>query len=191
MKWIILFLTALVAVDSSAIDLRQIDATNQRRQQLQDKIRAERNLPDENIHYVISIAHSQLPVEESPCYSIKNIQLVDYDKPNTPSQYQSLLNEARHDLNLSLPYCLGTKGINILMKQLQNKFIEKGLITTRVVATQQNLRSGKLLLTIIPGRIRHILVTDKSKHTRFTRLTAATGFAMKSSDLLNLSVFLS
>ncbi|WP_412071644.1 POTRA domain-containing protein [Pseudomonas fluorescens] len=42
------------------------------------------------------------------------------------------------------------------MKHIQNAIIERGFVTTRVLAPPQDLNSGVLQLTLIPGRIHSI-----------------------------------
>ncbi len=89
-----------------------------------------------------------------PCYPIHRISLVDYSTTPTSSesQFQWAFDKAAHDLNLTLPHCFGGEGLGILMKQIQNRIIEKGYVTTRVVTQEQDLRSGTLTLTVITGK---------------------------------------
>lgn len=61
------------------------------------------------------------------------------------------------------PKCLNAIDINELLKRMQNRIIEKGYITTRVLAAPQNLKSGHLLFTLIPGRVRQIRYLDDPK----------------------------
>jgi len=70
---------------------------------------------------------------------------------------------------------LGGEGVGVLMKQIQNNIIEKGFVTTRIVAGEQDLSDGKLVLTVIPGKIRRTIVADSSPVLRFTRLHSLTG----------------
>ncbi|PJG82643.1 ShlB/FhaC/HecB family hemolysin secretion/activation protein, partial [Caviibacterium pharyngocola] len=130
-----------------------------------------------------------LPSEESPCYPIREIKLIDYPAdPDTTalSRFHSALYRAVKSLNLRLPHCFGAEGVGILMKQVQNNIIEKGYVTTRVVAEGQNLQSGRLVLTVIEGRIGNTIIEDGSAIPRFTRLQAFTGLAFKKGDLLNI-----
>ena len=48
---------------------------------------------------------------------------------------------------------LGANRINLLLRRLTEAFIAKGYITTRVYLGEQNLASGTLRLTIVPGKI--------------------------------------
>ncbi|NBI43832.1 ShlB/FhaC/HecB family hemolysin secretion/activation protein, partial [[Haemophilus] felis] len=93
---------------------------------------------------------------------------------------------ALKQFNLHLPHCLGTQGVGIVMKQIQNNIIEKGYVTTRVVAEEQDLRSGHLVLTVIEGKIGNIIVADSSNVPRFTPLQSWIGFTFDSGDVLNI-----
>ena len=48
---------------------------------------------------------------------------------------------------------LGVNRINLLLRRLTEAFIAKGYITTRAYLGQQNLASGRLVLTVVPGKI--------------------------------------
>ncbi|XHN81243.1 Hemolysin transporter protein ShlB [Lonepinella sp. MS14435] len=137
------------------------------------------------------------PEKESPCYQINHIILTDFSPdisdfseispasiPN--SQFYWVLNTIYAERDFSLPHCLGGEGINILLKRIQNRLIEQGYITTRVVVQPQNLQNGILIITAIPGKIGQIQLQDESS---FSYATAATlWFAMPTSDgeILNL-----
>jgi hemolysin activation/secretion protein len=59
-------------------------------------------------------------------------------------------------LDTPIGRCLGSVGINAVMKRVQNAIVAKGYITTRVLAGPQDLTTGELILTVIPGRIREV-----------------------------------
>ena len=169
--------------------LNQIDATQQQRQQqiqqAQDKIlqsQSDVRLDTTNNERLTLSNH------EMPCYSVHRISLVDYSTTPTSSesQFQWAFDKAAHDLNLILPRCFGGEGLGILMKQIQNRIIEKGYVTTRVVTQEQDLRSGTLTLTVIPGKVGNTLVSDSSNVPRFTRLHVLTGLTFAKGDVLNV-----
>lgn len=78
--------------------------------------------------------------------------------------------------------CLGGKGINLLMKKLQNKLVEAGYITSRIVAPEQDLNLGQLKLKLILGRIGEIKFAKESSHY----LNLFTAWPAHHNDLLNL-----
>lgn len=123
---------------------------------------------------------------ESPCYPIHQISLTDYGSTSSNSQFQWAFDKAANDLNLTLPHCFGGEGLGILMKQVQNNIIEQGYVTTRVVTEEQDLRGGKLNLTVILGKVRNTIVADSGIVPRFTKLHALTGLTFSKGDILNI-----
>lgn len=169
--------------------LNQIDATQQQRQQhiqqAQDKILQ----PQSDVRLdTTNKERLTLSNHEMPCYPIHRISLIDYSTTPTSSesQFQWAFDKAAHDLNLTLPHCFGGEGLGILMKQIQNRIIEKGYVTTRVVTQEQDLRSGTLTLTVITGKVGNTLVSDSGNVPRFTRLHALTGLTFEKGDVLNV-----
>lgn len=169
--------------------LNQIDAIQQQRlqqtQQVQDKIL--RSQTDARFDTTNS-ERLTLSNNEMPCYPIHRITLVDYTTTfsSSESQFQWAFDKAAHDLKLALPYCFGGESLGILMKQIQNRIIENGYVTTRIVTQPQDLRSGVLELTVIPGKVGNTLVTDSGDVPRFTRLQALTGLTFSKGELLNV-----
>lgn len=180
--------TALKAEVADNIQ-QQIDSTHQQRQQQYQQAQAEKLQSEADVRLDTTTQERlALPFSESPCYPIHQISLIDYSPDNSlqSSQFQWAFNNAAKSLKLTLPHCFGGEGLGILMKQIQNKIIGKGYVTTRVVTQEQDLRGGKLVLTVIAGKIRNTLISDSSNVPRFTRLNALTGLTFSSGDVLNI-----
>ncbi len=182
----LLFSCMVRVVNAFDLNLQEMESKNQQRQSLQDKIREQTLNTQQDVKFAIQSNTLTLPHQEYPCYPIHKITLSDYPSSKIPSQFTPLLQATFKDLKLSFPHCLGGEGLNIVMKQLQNKILEKGFITSRVVAIEQDLHSGILVLTVIKGKVRHFIVEDHSKIARFSRLSAWTAMALKSGDILNV-----
>lgn len=152
---------------------------------------------------------TQLPITESPNFQIKQIQLTgDSAKQFEFALYAALkqtklhpigdqsnhttyivtdeqLKSSSSDMRIGAP--LGAKGINALMTAAQNAVIERGYTTTRILAEPQDLKSGILKLTVIPGRVRHINVdTSNIAQTHADRAILYNALPMKEGDILNL-----
>ncbi len=189
-KWFFLiiftFFSRIVFAEGETI--QQLEQQNEQRQQARQKQldSALQHQPD--VKFDISTQHLSLPPTESPCFSIHKISLIDYGSENTTSQFSSILTDSLQDLNFTLPYCLGDEGLSVVMKDIQNKIIEKGFITTRVIAEEQDLTTGELKLTIILGKLNNLLVEDSSPLSvgRFTSLSALTAMTIDNGDLLNV-----
>lgn len=76
---------------------------------------------------------------------------------------------------------IGMGGINLIVKRLNNTFIERGYVTTRVFIPEQDLSSGVLRLLLVPGIIRDIHFQEPK-----TWGTWRTAFPARPGDLLNL-----
>src|SRR5699024_8994432 len=88
--------------------------------------------------------------------------------------------------------CLSVNDINQLVTNVQNRIIEEGYVTTRVLVNNQNLKSGNLFLPLTAGRIDQIVATDiKASRPIYTDGSGnpanfAPAMPMRSGDLLNV-----
>ncbi|HCB2860317.1 ShlB/FhaC/HecB family hemolysin secretion/activation protein [Klebsiella aerogenes] len=114
------------------------------------------------------------PVEKN-CFRISRVQL---SGTKSLPHWLPLQREA----NKALGHCLGANGINILMGQLQNILIGHGYVTTRILAPQQDLKSGVLRLVVMPGYVRQVRLTDDSN--KYVTLYSA--FPAHSGNVLDL-----
>nr|WP_239689748.1 ShlB/FhaC/HecB family hemolysin secretion/activation protein [Rodentibacter heylii] len=85
-----------------------------------------------------------------------------------------------------MPTCIGSEGISVLLRCIQNRLIDVGLVTTRVVVEPQDLRSGMLVLTVIPGKVGRIQLQDQSAVPFATRGTLWFAMPMAQGDILNV-----
>ena len=95
--------------------------------------------------------------QEKPCFPIDQVQLSGQEKLPHWLPLQRIANQAQGR-------CLGGQGINLLMSTLQNRLVDHGYITTRVLAPTQDLKSGKLRLVVVPGYVRQVKLTPDSGH---------------------------
>ena len=121
--------------------------------------------------------------QEEPCFKISQIDLIGEES----KRFQWLLKDLKifsidqAGIKKKQPLvapCLGTEGINAVMRNMQNNLISKGYVTSRIVTGSQNLKSGVLSLTLIPGRIANISFSDGKRRNNV--------LTMKAGDLLNL-----
>lgn len=118
------------------------------------------------------------PDHETPCFSISSIELVG----DAAEQFQFALEEVTNGEFNALGRCLGAQGINVTMAHVQNAIIEQGYVTTRVLAAPQDIQSGHLTLTLIPGRVRAVRFADGAslRGNKWNALPISPG------DILNL-----
>lgn len=128
------------------------------------------------------MAPERLPVAESPCFRIEHILLGG----DVAEGFQWALADANTSedgtTDAAAGRCLGSRGISLVMRRIQNAILRRGYVTTRVLAEPQDLGSRTLRLTVIPGRVRSIRFAQDAdaRATRWNALSVAPG------DLLNL-----
>lgn len=115
--------------------------------------------------------------KETPCYVMERIELRGTDKLPHWLPLQRIANQAKGE-------CLGVNGIRILMKSLQNRLIASGYVTTRVLVPEQDLKSGTLHLSFLPGIVKHVQLTPDSDH----HLWRYNAFPVQEGELLDLRV---
>ncbi len=122
------------------------------------------------------------------CFDINHIYLTG----ELSEQFSFALTPFTMGHSSLLGSCLSVNDINQLVTNVQNRIIEKGYVTTRVLVNNQNLKSGNLFLTLIPGRIDQIVATDiKASRPIYTDGSGnpanfAPAMPMRSGDLLNV-----
>lgn len=112
---------------------------------------------------------------ETPCFVINRIKISGAEPLPRWLPLQRIADQAQGQ-------CLGAKGINLLMSQMQNRLVDHGYVTTRVLAPQQDLNSGTLALNVVPGKIRGVELTPDSN--RYVTLFSA--FPARAGTLLDL-----
>jgi hemolysin activation/secretion protein len=171
---------ALVASTPAAAQVRD-GADELIRQQQRERALQEREDKSTDVRLerkAISEDGNRLAQDETPCFTINRLILIG----DSAERFQWALQSADGANDSPIGRCLGSTGINQLMKRVQNAIIQRGFITTRVLAEPQDLKSGSLTLTLLPGRLRTIRFTPESGE----RATQWTAFPMASGELLNL-----
>ena len=169
--------SAPIALDEQ---LRQRDQLEQQRQRERERQLREQQepRPDVRLQPPSPNANDRLPPDgqDTPCFRVDHLRLTG----ERAQAFQWLLAAARRLPAASagaaasgvpandLPgaasavdplrdppeqRCLGTRGINLVVARMQQALIERGWITTRVLAAPQDLSGGELTLTLVPGRI--------------------------------------
>ncbi len=160
-----------------------IDPANEiRRQEERDRATRERAEPRVDIRSGAAgpIAPERLPIGEVPCFDITKVELRG-DQAQRFEWVLSRLDGAARD-DSALGKCLGTRGINVLLTRAQDALIVKGFVTSRILAEPQDLKTGVLSLTVIPGRINAIRFASGTTN----RAHAWNAVPAEPGDILNL-----
>lgn len=160
------------AFAQQASDLADIQL--QRQQQREEAQRRQDDAtPDVRLQAPAPAEHAGYPENETPCFVIRLVKL----EGDAAADFQWALAAA----DPVLGRCLGSTGVNTLVGEVQNALIERGYVTSRILAAPQDLRSGELRLKMVPGRIRAIRfagVAPRGGH--------ASALPARSGDILNL-----
>ncbi|MFM6985142.1 MAG: ShlB/FhaC/HecB family hemolysin secretion/activation protein [Hydrogenophaga sp.] len=119
--------------------------------------------------------------DEQPCFRIDVVSLGGTDQ--TLIEPSSLFVELTGPDGSDPPQgrCLGALGVALLIQRAQNALIAQGLVTSRVLASPQDLSSGQLRLKVLPGHIARIRL-DKPDN----RATLRPALPMGEGDVLQL-----
>lgn len=164
----VLSITPVQAAEPGAVESQESQRQEiLRRQELQRQQERERlqheqqaAVPDIRLQPPAADDQSYLPAQESPCFIINTLTLIG----EGAQKFQWSLAAA----NIAFDgkgnktedkvagRCLGSEGINLVMRRIQNAIVAKGFVTTRVLAGPQDLKTGTLALTLVPGRVGQI-----------------------------------
>ena len=112
---------------------------------------------------------------DNRCFPIKTVQLSGADALGANERTQILA-----------PYtgqCLGVAQLNALLKTITERYIDKGLVTSRAYLPQQDLSSGNLNVQVVEGRLEGLKGAEGSG---FSERQLAQVFPGKPGDVLNL-----
>lgn len=164
-------------VDSAVEEQRRaVERETQQRHRLEPR-------PDVRLQVPDPAPPRVLPKDETPCFPIDSLQL----DGELHERLAWLLGHADGHSQLAAPdtvvgRCLGAGGIQVVIDRLQHALVARGYATSRVLAGAQDLHSGTLVLTVVPGRVGDIRFADGTgqRASRWNTVPAQTG------DVLNL-----
>ncbi|KFA39370.1 membrane protein, partial [Xanthomonas vasicola pv. musacearum NCPPB 4384] len=135
----------LIAGATQQVSAQQINdpaAQELLRQQERERVLREQQeaRPDVRLERAPDDGIERLPKNETPCFLIERIVL---DGPGA-DDFRWALTSANTKDDPATGHCLGTDGINLVMKRVQNAVIARGYVTTRVLAAPQDLTGGTL-----------------------------------------------
>ena len=153
---------------------RQQQQERQQRQQLE-------RAPDIRLTAPEKASSQTLPIE-TPCFLIERLQL--QNSSGAPlSEFDWVLEQLIDpEAPVLIGQCVGAQGVAWLIERTQKILVDRGFVTSRVLATQQDMSQGTLALTLIPGRIRAIRLAEPVD----PRANLINALPMQVGDILNL-----
>lgn len=169
------------AAGQTARDTAQSAAELRRAEERDTRLR-EQALPERETRQDAPVTQpaSRLPPNEAPCFVIEQIEL----RGDTAGRFGWVLDALTTPDGLDAPLrrCLGAAGIGVLTQRAQHAVVARGFVTTRVMVEPQDLKQGRLLLTVVPGRIRQLRFAKPAPGQPSVRLA----LPAQPGDLLNL-----
>lgn len=169
-----------LAFNASAQSMGDPAAQELLRQQERERVLREQQeaRPDVRLEPGQQADLERLPAQEQPCVRIDRIVLQGEDA----ADFGWALPAADPADDPATGRCLGTEGINLVMKRVQNAIIARGYVTTRVLSAPQDLNSGTLALSVVAGRFREaVFSATDGRHPAL-----ANALPMRAGGLLNL-----
>lgn len=158
----------------------QQELQRQQQQERQQRQQMERR-PDVRLTTSQKTVPRSLPVE-TPCFQIERLLLKDLSG-ELLSEFDWVIQQlTASDTPLFIGKCVGALGVSWLIERTQKVLVDRGFVTSRVLAAQQDMSQGTLALTLIPGRIRAIRLSDPAE----PRTNLNNALPMKEGDILNL-----
>lgn len=102
--------------------------------------------------------------------------------------YQGVKNSEQNQYLFSTPLpCLHARDIEKLVTETQNRLIDDGWVTARVLVPEQNLNSAVLSLVLLPGRINQIRIEASNPEQTYShRLHLNNALPVQAGEILNL-----
>ena len=161
---------------TNATELRISDEEQLRQQQRQSALEAQFESKKNDIRITLPQANTEISLpQESTCFNIKNIELSGHEELGQHNTVTTFLKQFTD-------HCIGAQGIRIIMDALQEIWIAEGMVTTRVLAPQQDLSRGLLSLIVLPGKIESIRFNASS----LNGASLAFALPLKEGDVLNI-----
>jgi len=177
-------LTAAGRAQGQALPPGAVDPDVQRQLQQQRETQQRQSLerePDVRLRESSPQTRQRLRDDESPCFRIDKVELRGADRyPRLAREIGAVDGPQRDDSPIGR--CLGAGGVAILVMRVQDAMIADGFITTRVLAGPQNLSSGRLVLTVIPGLVNAIRLREGTS----PQVRLSNALLIRPGDLLNL-----
>ncbi|PRH25948.1 ShlB/FhaC/HecB family hemolysin secretion/activation protein [Burkholderia multivorans] len=183
---LLLIATSVSAQEAPRLIMPGNDQQSRQQEEARERERAV-TAPGVRSNVTASAGYPALP-SETPCFRIDRFALdvPDALPASLKSQGASTLPMdrfafAREWLEHYTGQCIGKQGLDMLVKGLSQAILARGYVTTRVLLPEQDLSTGTLKFSLIPGVIRRVrFAGDK------LRGTWKTAFPTRDGDLLNL-----
>ncbi|WPB58232.1 ShlB/FhaC/HecB family hemolysin secretion/activation protein [Xylophilus sp. GOD-11R] len=170
-------LTPAAFAQPSDLDTRQLQRQQAREKDLRETLQPDAGRPQAAAP---PSPDRLLPSDETPCWPVDRIELESAMADRFDWLVEAASGDEGHDSPIAR--CLGAQGIDVVLQRLQHALVARGLVTTRALVGPQALREGVLRVTVIPGVVHEVRLTDDSS----PRAGLWNGLPMRPGELLRL-----
>lgn len=118
------------------------------------------------------------PALESPCFFIERVLL----QGDAAASFAWALDDLQEGPDAAVGRCIGAQGVSLAAARAQQRLIEHGFVTSRILLESQDLSDGTLTLTLLPGRIGAIRLAEGTP----ARAALHNALPLRVGDILNL-----
>ena len=172
---------------------KQIDAKQQRQQAEQDAAILAQQTQSANVRLEGEKSPRGFPQNEAQVFSYQSIgadrlsswrKFISFFLKLIQSQFSWALKSVYAERDFALPACIGSEGINVLLRRIQNRLIDFGYDPRGGGAAGFTFRHART--TVIPGKVGRIQLQDQSAIPFATRGTLWFAMPMAQGDILNI-----
>lgn len=146
----VLLIDGLPAAQAQQPPGNALEQQQLQRQQEREQALRERMAPSTDVLRPKAAAQVQdIPLDETPCFALHRLQLAGEQLDQVPWL------AAAAGMDWQTHPCIGVQGVQAILTRMQQAVLERGYVTSRVVAGAQNLQDGVLTITFLPGVLRH------------------------------------
>lgn len=188
---IYIFLAVFFQISNGYAAVETPDSEELRNRARQESQERERRLKLPNVDLQGELPKSEPTQQlsaETPCFTVQEFALIVPDQLSSEAHRygasklpQDKFRFVQDFLEKYAGQCIGREGINLIVKGATARILEHGYSTTRLGIPEQDLASGTLKLTLIPGIIHELRFADAE-----TRGTWKNAFPTAPGKLLNL-----
>ena len=181
--WIALGLISQINTAQATDDFLIGNTTNQTLIQIQDArnqalleqlVPNPRMVADNSATDITTESQEQPAADNAICFHIHKMGylVLSQDDISSANKLAFALIPEIMDSSSVLGKCMTVTDIHAISTRVQNRLIEQGYVTSRIVVGDQNLADGELALTLIPGKIGQVMVnTADSKVPVYVKQT--------------------
>ncbi|MDY0745367.1 ShlB/FhaC/HecB family hemolysin secretion/activation protein [Paucibacter sp. R3-3] len=167
---------------------RDTEAAEYQRQQARERALREQLAPQPQVHLEAPPSQAAGPLSfpvETPCFPIARVRIEGLPIEAADGWPWLLYGLPQQGWWEAEPRCLGVQSAQRVVDSVQSALIARGYVTSRALVGAQDLSRGVLVVSIIPGRVRRV-VLDEEDSGASPALSLRNALPIRAGELLNL-----